>query len=226
MLTTALLSFGAGVAALLSPCTFPILPGVVASLQGGTHTTRAGAASLRVLLFAAGATVALVGSVALLLVIGLYVNFLAPPYSWLLGVVFIVAAAASVGWIKPPVRAFDVPKTAGFLRPFLLGFGLALVWLPCVGPTLGIVLGLGSRAESVPTALVLGFAYFLGLLTPIMLFGLIFVRATRGRRWAGRAGRLVSVLAAVGLAVTGVLLVTGAWEVFSRWLVSISPVLL
>lgn len=224
--TTAILSFAAGVMALISPCTFPILPGVVASISGTSPRSPMWSAVLRVLLFALGASLALTGSVALINLVGNYVDFLAPPWSIVLGVLFVAAAAAAFGWVRVPTRVVEVSRTIGIFRPLVLGFGLALVWLPCIGPTLAIVLGLASRAESAWAGVVIGFSYFLGVAAPLLIFGLLFVRAGQGRAWTRAAGRVANLVSAGGLALIGLLLISGLWGSASRWLVSISPVVL
>ncbi len=227
MIATAVLCFGAGAASLLSPCTFPILPGVVAAL-GGAKRSEASRWSLvgRVLLFAFGAAVALCGSMALLLVAGVYIDFLAPPASLILGAIFFIVALTSLGVIHVPGHNFIVSERLGVLRPLVLGVMLGVVWIPCIGPMLGVVLGLSSHANSLPMGLAMGFLYFLGLSIPLIVFGVLFVRVSRGRRWAARVGRAAHLIAAVSLAIVGVLLATGLWADFSVWLVGISSPML
>jgi cytochrome c-type biogenesis protein len=72
--------------------------------------------------------------------------------------------------------------------------------------------------SSVPRAAVLGLAYCLGLGLPFMAFGLGFQRllglfraVRRNSRWVTRVGGGLLVL-------TGLALVTGAWDVFIDWL--------
>ena len=89
-----------------------------------------------------------------------------------------------------------------------MGMAFAFAWTPCIGPVLGVVLGLASRNGTLAGGVVLLFAYSLGLAVPFVIVGLAFGRFTaalaRARHWLW----IVEVAAGVILVVFGVLLVT------------------
>jgi cytochrome c-type biogenesis protein len=84
----------------------------------------------------------------------------------------------------------------------------AFAWTPCIGPVLGVVLGLASHNGTLAGGVLLLFAYSLGLALPFVLVGLAFGRITaalaRARHWLW-AVELVAGLLLVGF---GVLLLT------------------
>jgi len=108
--------------------------------------------------------------------------------------------------------------SAGLAGAPVFGAVFALSWIPCTGPTIGVVFGLAAVESSVPRAVVLSLAYCVGLGVPFLVFGLGFQRllgvfraVRRNSQWVTRAGGALLVL-------TGLALVTGAWDVFIDWL--------
>ena len=104
---------------------------------------------------------------------------------------------------------FDVrPSKLGVWAAPLMGMAFAFAWTPCIGPVLGVVLGLASRTGTLAGGVVLLFAYSLGLAVPFVLVGLVFGRLTgyfaRARHWLW-AVELVAGLLLIGF---GVLLLT------------------
>ena len=104
---------------------------------------------------------------------------------------------------------FDVrPSRLGVWAAPVMGMAFAFAWTPCIGPVLGVVLGLASRNGTLAGGVVLLFAYSLGLAVPFVIVGLAFGRFTaalgRARHWLW----IVEVAAGLILVVFGVLLVT------------------
>lgn len=104
---------------------------------------------------------------------------------------------------------FDVrPSRLGVWAAPVMGMAFAFAWTPCIGPVLGVVLGLASRNGTLAGGVVLLFAYSLGLAVPFVVVGLAFGSFTaalsRARHWLW----IVEVVAGVILVVFGVLLVT------------------
>ncbi len=94
-----------------------------------------------------------------------------------------------------------------------LGVGglLGLVWLPCVGPTLGAAIGLASMGRSLPLAFVTMLAYGLGTGAVLLAAGLssrqvlarwrpaVLAHANSGRRLLGGLLLLLGILVVTGL---------------------------
>src|SRR4051794_23434739 len=70
---------------------------------------------------------------------------------------------------QQPLRGIGARSPIG---AFLLGSVFALGWTPCIGPTLGAILGLSLNAGAAPQVVLLLAAYSLGLGIPFMLLAL------------------------------------------------------
>ena len=104
---------------------------------------------------------------------------------------------------------FDVrPSKLGAWAAPVMGMAFAFAWTPCIGPVLGVVLGLAARNGSLPGGVLLLFCYSLGLAVPFVVVGLAFGRLTatlaRARHWLWA----VELVAGIVLVVFGVLLLT------------------
>jgi cytochrome c-type biogenesis protein len=138
-----------------------------------------------------------------------------------LGVVMLLAALPARVWTHAGVgtlgvvtrvtgeRRFDVrPSRLGVWAAPLMGMAFAFAWTPCIGPILGVVLGLAANNGTLPGGVLLLFAYSLGLAVPFVLVGLAFGRLTatltKARNWLWA----VELVAGLVLVVFGVLLLT------------------
>ena len=139
----------------------------------------------------------------------------------LLGVIMVLSSLPSRVWTNTGTgtlgvvsrltgeHRFDVrPSKLGVWAAPVMGMAFAFAWTPCIGPVLGVVLGLASRTGTLAGGVVLLFAYSLGLALPFVLVGLAFGRMTgllaRARHWLW-AVELVAGLLLIGF---GVLLLT------------------
>jgi cytochrome c-type biogenesis protein len=129
----------------------------------------------------------------------------------LLGLLF-AGVFSRVGLLNREVRFHRVPR-AGWLGAPLLGITFALGWTPCIGPTLGVVLGLAASSDqaSAVRGAVLSFAYCLGLGVPFLVTGLAFSHAMAAFAVVKRHYRAVVTAGGAMLVVIGVLQVTGVW---------------
>ncbi len=188
-----LLAFAAGVLSLLSPCVLPLLPIVL----GSAHSRhRFGPLAL-------GAGLALSFTVIGLFVatIGFSLGFdgdlfrrVGGAFLALFGIVLIVPAAqTALAGATGPVGGWASGKmdrlgNAGWQGQAALGGLLGLVWVPCVGPTLGAASLLAAQGESLGQVAVVMAAFGVGAATPLVLIGLASHSALA--RLKGRLGRL------------------------------------
>jgi cytochrome c-type biogenesis protein len=106
-------------------------------------------------------------------------------------------------------RRFDVrPSTLGAWAAPVMGMAFAFAWTPCIGPVLGVVLGLAEHNGSLVGGVLLLFAYSLGLAVPFLLAGLAFGRLTSAIARARRGLWVVEAVGGAVLVVFGILLVT------------------
>lgn len=114
---------------------------------------------------------------------------------------------------------------AGLAGAFVMGLAFAFGWTPCIGPVLGVILGLAGTRESVSEGAALLGAYSAGLGVPFVVaalfIGPFMAFLARFRRHMATVERALGVL----LVITGVLFLTGGMQRFSFWLLDTFPVL-
>lgn len=215
----------AGLASFLSPCVLPLVPGYLSYMTGLAGADldagqRRGRVLAGTLLFIAGfaavfvAVNILVASAALTLVANRRVLEIVG------GALLIVLGLAFMGLVPGLQREWRVHRlpSAGLIGAPVFGAVFALSWIPCVGPTLGAVLALGTTTGSLGRAITLAIAYCLGLGIPFLVVGLGFRRILGVVKAIRRNSRWVTRIGGGMLVVVGILLVTGAWWHFVLWL--------
>jgi cytochrome c-type biogenesis protein len=216
----------AGFVSFASPCVLPLVPGYLSYVSGvsGQDVERGGRQVGRVL---GGVALFVLGFSLVFVALGAALGALT---SWLLvnrglitriaGVVVIVMGLFLAGVIKPAflykerrLRTERVPGGLAGALPLGMIFGLG--WTPCIGPTLGAVLGLSAAGGGgLRRGAILLFVYSLGLGVPFLIAALGF-RGAMGRFPALRRRFRLFELAGGGmLVVIGLLLVTGLWDAF------------
>lgn len=213
MTMLALLSFAAGILAVASPCVLPVVP----FLAAGPAGVRNQAAWPTIVGLASG--FAIFGSLAAAaggwaVEASRYGRLAALFGLAVLGTTLVVPAAAA--FLARPLVNIGARLSARatsirhpHCRAFLLGIASGLVWTPCAGPVLGLVLVTAALHGPSVFATGLLFAFGAGAATAVSLlltFGRGLIAAiNRKCRWAVR-GRLIiglTVLASVALIAGG-----------------------
>jgi cytochrome c biogenesis protein CcdA/thiol-disulfide isomerase/thioredoxin len=203
-----LLAFLGGALTILSPCILPVLPFVFARAnQSFTRSTLPLLAGMA-LTFAVIATLASVGGAW-----AVRVNTYGRALALLLLAVFGLALVSKrfADWIARPFVALGnrLMQSAGnedrgtVLQSAILGVATGLLWAPCAGPILGLILtGAALNGPNAQTTLLL-FAYALGAVSSLALATLAGTRVFNALKrsfgagdWA-RRGLGVAVLFAV-----------------------------
>jgi cytochrome c-type biogenesis protein len=224
------IAMAAGLVSFLSPCVLPLVPAYLSYVTGlsarelgegaagGSVAHPARRIALGALGFVLGVAVvfvsfgALFGSLGQALrdheegltrAFGVVTILLGLVLAGAFGRVALFNREARVHW-RPPVGAVGAP---------LLGITFALGWTPCIGPTLGAVLGLAASSEqaSALRGAGLSVAYCLGLGVPFLVTGLAFGRAMRALAVVKRHHRAVMTLGGAMLVILGLLQVSGVW---------------
>lgn len=236
MLTTLVFAALAGTLSILSPCTLPILPLVVAGAAG---ESRAGPVAL-----AAGLALSFSATGLLFATAGFAAGIDAGPVRVFGGVLMVAfglamlvprlqdALAAGLAPIGGgAARLLEGRVFAGTRGQLVLGGLLGLVWSPCVGPTLGAASLLAARGENLGQVGLTMAAFGVGAGLPLAALGALpreRVAALRARMGvAGKGGKAALgalLLAAGALVVTGLDKRVEAWfvEAMPDWLVALT----
>lgn len=223
------LSFVAGNLSTLSPCVLPLIPILVGTAITGHR--------LGPLALGGGLALSFATTGTLLASLGNVFDFnpdiLRLFSAWLLvifGLVLLstwlqqrfVAATAGLGnagnnWIAN----FNM---AGLRGQFMLGLLLGLAWSPCVGPTLGVAIGLASQGQQLFQVALTMLLFGLGASTPIVILGMLSregMQRARGKMASiGSQGK--KILGGIML-LLGVLIVSGLDKQLEIALLNISP---
>lgn len=198
------LAFAAGLLSLLSPCVLPMLPAVTAaSMQ---------ASKLGVAMLALGISLAfaLAGTLLTfaLLSFGLsteWLRYFSVGLLLLMGAVLLIPPLnerLSFGLSRLMSRVGQVEVSGtGAGAQFLIGASLGLVWLPCVGPTLGTAIALASTGQDLSMAFLVMLSFGVGTALPLVLIG--YASGLRLNKWGNsvRWGKTVLGVTLVGLAL-------------------------
>jgi cytochrome c-type biogenesis protein len=212
------LAFAAGLLSFLSPCCLPLVPGYLATVGGAKPAGTGRRVDPRVL----GRSAAFVGTFSVIFILfGLSatalgsllfdhqptLNKVAGVLIMVMGVLFI--ASIFVVRLNRDFRPEALIDRAGRGGPVVAGAAFAIAWTPCVGPTLGAILGLAStQSGTARGALLLG-VYSAGLALPFLFSAVAFNAATRSFSFFKRHYAAIQLVSGVVLVAMGLLVVTG-----------------
>lgn len=223
------LSFAAGALSTLSPCVLPLIPILLSSAMAENKLATVALGFGLALSFAsAGTVLASLGQVfglnpdtlrmasALLLVVfGLMLlsTWLQQHFAY---------AAMGVGNAGNKWAVNLNPE--GLRGQFMLGLLLGVAWSPCVGPTLGVAIGLASQGQQLTQVTLVMLLFGLGAALPIISLGMLSrqgIQKFRGKLLliGGRGKQLLGLF----MLVLGILMLTGADKYLEAKVVAITP---
>lgn len=212
------LAFAAGLISFVSPCCLPLVPGYLATVSGTQPQEVSGRFDRRVIARSA-VFVSTFSLIFILLGLGATAagSFLfdnQPTLNKVAGVAIIAMGVLFAASVFLPRLSIDwrpqrLVERAGRGGPVVAGAAFALAWTPCVGPTLGAILGLASTSSGTAQGGLLLAVYSAGLALPFLGTAIAFNSATRTFAFFKRHYAVIQAGAGVVLIVMGVLVLTG-----------------
>jgi cytochrome c-type biogenesis protein len=213
------LAFAAGFISFVSPCCLPLVPGYLAAVAGGVPGEASGP---RVDARVVGRSLLFIGTFsAIFILLGLGATAIGewlfdnqPTLNKVAGIAIIVmgvffVASVFVVKLNREFRPHGLIERAGRGGPIVAGAAFAVAWTPCVGPTLGAILGLASTEDGTGRGAFLLAVYSLGLGLPFLFSAVAFTSAQRAFGWFKRHYAAVQVGAGLVLIAMGVLVYSG-----------------
>ncbi|MFY1678212.1 cytochrome c biogenesis CcdA family protein [Streptomyces sp. WMMC905] len=208
-----------GLVSFFSPCVLPLVPGYLSYVTGVTGADLAEARRGRMVagagLFVLGFTAVFVSSGALFGYFGATLQESRDVLSRILGAFMILMGALFMGlmpWFTQRDLRFHKRPVTGLAGAPLVGALFGIGWTPCIGPTLASVLALSSSQAGAGRGALLTVAYCAGLGVPFVVAAVAFRKALGAFGWVKRHYVWVMRLGGTMMIVTGVLLLTGAWD--------------
>lgn len=213
-----LAALAAGIVSFLSPCVLPLVPGYLSAVTGVAAADLDEADWRRVL----GPSLLFVASFsAIFILLGLGATGLG---SFLLqnkrlltkisgaliiamGILFV--ASLFITRLNREWHVNALLSRAGKGGPIVAGAAFAIAWSPCIGPTLGAILGAAAASGSAGHGAFLLTVYSAGLAIPFLLTALAFSRMTTAFAVVKRHYQLIVAIGGVILIAMGVLMFTG-----------------
>jgi cytochrome c-type biogenesis protein len=212
-----LLAFLAGFVSFVSPCCLPLVPGYLA-VVGGDAEQSGRRLDPKVL----GRSLVFVSTFsALFILLGLTATALGsflfrnqPTLNKVSGVAIIALGlffvlSVFIVSLNRDWHPRGLVERAGRGGPVVAGAAFALAWTPCVGPTLGAILGLAATSRGTGGGALLLAVYAAGLAVPFLLSAVAFGAATRAFSWFRRHYAAVQVVSGVILVGMGALVFSG-----------------
>jgi cytochrome c-type biogenesis protein len=226
----------AGIISFLSPCVLPIVPPYLAYMSGVSLNDMSSEAAGR-----RRATIAALFFVMGLSTVFILLGFTASAFgafflqnqilfSRISGVVVIIfgihfLGIYRIGFLDREARLEVGDKGGSSFGAYVLGLAFAFGWTPCIGPQLGAILSLAASEASLTRGTVLLGVYALGLGIPFLLAAMFITRATGVMNTLKKHMKLIERCSGILLLIVGVAMLTGAFSMFSFWLLETFPAL-
>jgi cytochrome c-type biogenesis protein len=211
-------ALAAGVVSFLSPCVLPLVPGYLSAVTGVSAGELDEADWRRVL----GPSLLFVASFSAIFIllgrgatgIGSFLGHNKQLLTKIAGgvIVFMGVLFVSSLFITRLNREWHVDallSRAGKGGPIVAGAAFAIAWTPCIGPTLGAILGAAAASSSAGHGAILLAVYSAGLAIPFLLTALAFSRMTTAFAVVKRHYQVIVAFGGVILIAMGVLMLTG-----------------
>ena len=223
------LSFAAGGLSTLSPCVLPLIPILLSSAMAENKLAPVALGFGLALSFAVTGT----ALASLWQVFGFDPDTLRMVSAWLLvafGLMLLSIwlqqrfASATTGIGNAGNRWAANFNPQGLRGQFILGLLLGVAWSPCVGPTLGVAIGLASQGQQLAQVALVMLLFGLGAASPIIGLGMLSrqgMQKFRGKLLllGGKGKQLLGML----MLVLGVMMLTGTDKLVEARLLDVAP---
>jgi len=230
----------AGVISFLSPCVLPLVPPYLCYMAGASLedlTSAEGDSQSKVrrrkvllssILFVLGFSVVFVSLGAGASTIGQFIRSQLDVLAFIAGLVIILMGLHFLGLLRIGFlyrEARFQSSGTGYAGAFVMGLAFAFGWTPCIGPILGVVLGIAGAKESISEGALLLGVYSAGLGIPFILAAL-FIQPFLNflGRFKKHLGMVEKTMGGL-LVLTGILFITGGMERFAYWMLESFPAL-
>jgi len=213
-----LAALAAGVVSFLSPCVLPLVPGYLSAVSGVSASELESAGWRRVL----GPSLLFVASFsAIFILLGLTATGLGSLLQDHKELLEKIAAALIIAMGLLFVGSLFITRLnqewhvealldrAGKGGPIVAGAAFAIAWTPCIGPTLGAILGAASLSGSAGHGALLLAVYSAGLAIPFILTAVAFSQMTTAFAVVKRHYQAIVAVGGLILIAMGVLIWTG-----------------
>lgn len=216
-------AFLAGIASVLTPCVLPLLPALLTVSGSGGRRTVLGlvvgiVVSFSAALVAVTALFSAVGAIgnatrwlAVVLLVGIGVLFLVPPWK-----------DRVEAWASRAVSGVRAGDSGGIGGGLLTGLALGVVWTPCAGPILAGVSAAAATQEVGPRTLVNLAAFAVGMAIPLTVIALGGRKASVWLR-ERIGGRRLDLATGVVLLTTAAFIGFGLDTTVNRWVAENTP---
>ncbi|MEV6838128.1 cytochrome c biogenesis protein CcdA [Streptomyces sp. NPDC051133] len=219
LLVAAPIALMGGLVSFFSPCVLPLVPGYLSYVTGVAGTdlgeARRGRMVAGASLFVLGFSAVFISTGALFGSFGWTLQEYKDTLSKVLGVFMILMGVFFMGlmpWFTQREFRFHKRPTTGLVGAPIVGALFGIGWTPCLGPTLSSVNLLAMRESSAARGALLMVVYCIGLGLPFVLAAVAFRKALGAFAWVKRHYVWVMRIGGTMMIVTGVLLLTGAWD--------------
>jgi cytochrome c-type biogenesis protein len=225
--TTIFAAFGVGFLSFVSPCVLPLVPGYLAAISGVSYAEmESGAKRWSVL---GPALLFCLSFTAMFVALGMTATGLGQTLQEhralmreISGIVIATLGVFFIATLFIPAfnREFRPQKLlakASSGGPIIAGLAFAVAWLPCTGPTLGVILTAASNQNTVGKGAILLACYSLGLAVPFLLCAYAMGTMTGFFRFFRNHFRVITFVAGTILIVMGVMLYTNDLTRLNSW---------
>lgn len=226
-----LVAFSAGLLSFLSPCVLPLVPSYIGFLTGMSAPEAANRRRITVthaLFFVVGFTLVFMALGAGASAFGSALKSQKLLIARIGGVLIIFFGLWTIGVVKLPFlereqRLHVEQKPVGYLGSSLVGMAFATGWVPCLGPILGMILGLAATQADFSRGMGLLAAYSAGLAIPFLLAAYALDAFMGWFKQFRRHLGTIKILSGALLIVVGVLMVSGEFTRLAGWLSDLTP---